>query len=163
MFINVRRGVFETNSSSTHSISIANDGELNCQLPIRGNNCIYVSGGEWGWERESYVLAIDKLNYLVTYIFQDVTINDFQEHGNQGESILSDLNFKQWVRLSNIIKNQIGADLIVSPDLSDKYFPMGYIDHQSLDVASSIFDKSDDEIVSFIFNPRSVLETDYDN
>ena len=60
MKIQIRRGVFETNSSSVHSISIIKDnfkGSLPSQFTI---NC----DGEFGWEVKTYDDTESKAAYL---------------------------------------------------------------------------------------------------
>ena len=63
--IQVRRGLFETNSSSTHSIVIGNNGEdIYANLPEE----VYFGGGEFGWEHEEYRDTQSKADYLYTVI-----------------------------------------------------------------------------------------------
>ena len=71
----IRRIVFETNSSSTHSVSISsknsqyyNSAALNAF--IEEDNKVHVRFGEFGWEIESYNWAYDKLQYLVTMLVE---------------------------------------------------------------------------------------------
>ena len=58
--IQIRRGVFETNSSSTHSVSISHKNSsyydpssLNVFIDEYDNK-VHVKFGEFGWEVESY-------------------------------------------------------------------------------------------------------------
>ena len=61
----VRKGLFETNSSSTHSIVIGNNGEdIYANLPEE----VYFGGGEFGWEHEEYRDTQSKADYLYTVI-----------------------------------------------------------------------------------------------
>lgn len=54
----IRRNVFETNSSSTHSIAIS-------KSPVSANGChIHFYIGEYGWEND----CVDTANYLYTAI-----------------------------------------------------------------------------------------------
>jgi hypothetical protein len=64
----IRKGVFETNSSSTHSITIADSGKLQNTLPITDGK-IFVTCEEFGWEQEVHTDAYTKLSYLKTNIF----------------------------------------------------------------------------------------------
>ena len=57
--IKVRRGVFETNSSSTHSIIVARDNPEVQDVVIFGV-------GEFGWECEKYNNTEDKASYFYT-------------------------------------------------------------------------------------------------
>lgn len=57
----VRKGVYETNSSSTHAICIAKDGyELKDYIDFHT--------GEYGWECEEYGDLDNKASYLITAI-----------------------------------------------------------------------------------------------
>ena len=55
--IQIRKGVFETNSSSTHSIAIPR----NCTAP----SCVYFREGEFGWEWDE----VDAADYFYTAIY----------------------------------------------------------------------------------------------
>jgi len=73
MTYNIRRGVFETNSSSTHSVSydyrddsINRVWEESIHVPVDCGICT-LSTGRYGWELNSYNTATDKAQYLLTY------------------------------------------------------------------------------------------------
>lgn len=128
-----RHAVFETNSSSTHSISIAGDGECSDTLAVEGGIC-EVWEGEFGWEEETYNDAATKASYCLT----------FAKH-----------NEHHLAMLRRVIQEHTGADEV-------RFMGDGYIDHQSSDVALEAF-ASDDTLAAFIFNPHSGLTTDNDN
>ena len=71
----VRNGVFETNSSSVHSICIQKD--KNITLP----NSIYFHTGEYGWEFD----CVDTASYLYTLILNS---GDKEEKLNTLKNIL---------------------------------------------------------------------------
>ena len=56
----IRKNVFETNSSSTHSICIAKDMEL--IIPTS----IHFEFGEFGWEVDTLSSVYEKASYLYT-------------------------------------------------------------------------------------------------
>ena len=58
----IRRGVFETNSSSTHAICIAKDGYEKADY-------IEFHIGEFGWEFDTYNDVYSRASYLITAIF----------------------------------------------------------------------------------------------
>lgn len=58
----IRYGVYETNSSSTHAICIAKDNTYNLENHI--DFCV----GEYGWESEEYKDTYNKASYLITAI-----------------------------------------------------------------------------------------------
>ena len=71
MKTNIRRGVFETNSSSVHAISIIKDNYA-CTIPKEFTiNC----NGEYGWEEATYNRPDDKAAYLYQAIVNYPTYN----------------------------------------------------------------------------------------
>lgn len=137
----VRHSVFETNSSSTHSISIAS-GDFVPDHLYEENGVVVVYPGEFGWEEEEYYDAQTKASYCLTHV---------KSYENQRDEDL----------LREVIESVTGKKVEFRPS-SCKYNPWGYIDHQSSDVPKEAFASSED-LKDFIFNPRSVLRTDNDN
>jgi hypothetical protein len=98
----IRNGVFETNSSSSHSISIADETKqfvLDTLYPDQ-NGVITLNGGEFGWEWFKHNDAETKANYAA----QALGLNS---------------------SLVDVIKEQTGASEVII-DVED-----GYIDHDS--------------------------------
>ena len=56
----IRQGVFETNSSSTHSICIVKTADI--RIPAS----LHLTMGEFGWECENYNDSETKASYLYT-------------------------------------------------------------------------------------------------
>lgn len=152
MITKIRNGVFETNSSSTHSIVI-NSGEY--QIPKDTN--IDILTGEFGWEIEYYSGFYDKASYALTYAI------------NYGSS---DTNLEL---LNQVLTEHISSESIITYnghsyeelikyiESSDAYnYDMGYIDHQSQDEVSEIFENSK-TLSDFLFSSNSWFETDNDN
>jgi hypothetical protein len=137
-----RNNVFETNSSSTHSISIARgDNSSLTELPSldeEGN--LIVDCGEYGWEIQSYHGVEDRINYAATYA----------------------LNYRDTNLLTEVLKEYTGANEIIYPEDNGGWSDTGYIDHQSTEVASEIFE-SEENLKHFLFNPKSFFMTDNDN
>lgn len=104
----IRTGVFETNSSSCHSIAIAGEDKqfVFDSISPNSNGEIVLCGGEYGWEWFKTNDALEKANYAA------------QQLGN-------DKNLIQ------VIKEQTGADT-VSLSVED-----GYVDHQSTGIVST--------------------------
>ena len=134
-----RIGMFETNSSSTHSIIIAPGDFVPDTLPIRDEVCI-VYPGEFGWEERTYYSARTKASYCLTYA--------------QGDPELLDM-------LKRVIEAEVKVPVEFRP-LNGQYYPWGYIDHQSSDIAEPAF-RDETSLRAFIFNPNSELQTDNDN
>jgi hypothetical protein len=141
----IRRGVFETNSSSTHSITISegvlNDEMLDTIIPNE-DGVITLTGGEFGWEVEEYNDALTKANYCAID-------NAYDE--------------EKMEMLNQVIEEQTGARLVVH-EFDDNWGSpnWSYIDHQSRGTSDEAFE-SKEVLRQFIFNKNSILYTDNDN
>jgi hypothetical protein len=144
---NIRNGVFETNSSSTHSISISSnsDGILET-LPVSKKGFVHLSGGEFGWEERQYNDAETKANYCAV----DTMDARFMHHR---------------ALLIKVICEHTGAKGVsfdFTNDYENKKFPQAYIDHQSCGTSHSAF-VTEASLKQFIFDRSSTLTTDNDN
>lgn len=130
-----RIGVFETNSSSAHSVSIANDKMAFVLDPIYPNELgeITLCGGEYGWEWFKTNSSIEKANYVAQQF----------SHNQDALDMLID-----------VILELTGATKVVIADLSD-----GYVDHQSC----GIIPMDKEQIRRFIFDKNSWLFGGNDN
>lgn len=130
----IRNGVFETNSSSSHSITIVSGDYVADRLGVADGVCSIYSG-EFGWEQETYRDAATKAAYCATF-------------ARESRECLETLR--------RVVEQEVGCP-VVFVDLVN-----GYIDHQSFDTAEQAFE-SEKNLRDFIFNRASVLETDNDN
>ena len=132
----IRKGVFETNSSSCHSLSIDNnDYVLDTLYPDEEGNII-LEGGAFGWDWFKHNDAITKANYA------SVALKDNPEI------------------LIKVIKEQTGCnDVIIHAydDYNSSYY--SYIDHYSYDVCPT----NEEDLKNFIFNKNSWLFGGNDN
>lgn len=130
----IRKGVFETNSSSMHSITISDKKGVMNTLSTSSDgmtvniDCDYT----FGWGVEEYNDAEAKAAYCVL------------------DNVDSEL-------IEQAIKSQTGASVLHFIDESN-----GYIDHQSVGTAKSDL-TTVKEVQNFIFNPNCILEIDNDN
>lgn len=144
--INIRKGIFETNSSSCHSITIADSVELLESLYVDQNGSITLEGGQFGWQWEKYNDALTKANYAAVFAVEikkntDLLVEVLKEHTGAKEIVF---NFS----------SEYGDDR--------KGKPWAYIDHDSAHVASDAFvDK--ESLKNWIFNPKSWLFLGNDN
>ena len=152
---NIRHSVFETNSSSTHSISISSNTNTLDTLPVDEEGKLHVEFGEFGWEEETYRDAGNKLMYAATWVF-----------GHEPDTEYGTGNIKEFIKyktmLEEVLKEQTGAKEIIYKKEKGRWSPTGYIDHQSSDVCEEAFE-SKEKLRNFIFNPTSYFETDNDN
>jgi hypothetical protein len=131
----IRKGVFETNSSSAHSIAIATEDKefvLDTIYPDQ-HGTIIVRGDEYGWEWFKHNDAETKASYAA------------QQFANDKDA----LDKLEWV-----IKDQTGADRVIFERLDD-----GYVDHDSM----GIVPRNTSELKNFIFNKNSWLFGGNDN
>lgn len=156
----IRRGVFETNSSSSHSISFAS--KLNkcdySQLKPDDEGFIWCYLEEFGWGYYGdYPLnsAILKLDYLVTQIFCQLYIEEDEDFK---EEIMNSSDFKMLEEdiVTTLKKNGIEIKGIkVTADRTSR------IDHQSVCPIKDILPDSCETYSDFIFNPAySLIITD---
>lgn len=141
----IRKNVFETNSSSTHSISFDENSFIPTELPVYdGQVTIYT--GEFGWEVESYTDPATKASYALVHAQNHPELLDMLREAIQwgvgdGVEVIFDLD----------------------EDNTDPWSTVnGYIDHQSHGVCDDAF-ASKETLYRFIFDPNTVLYTDNDN
>lgn len=172
----IRSNVFETNSSSTHSVSISHN-----VASLYGSDClsnyiefydnkVHVRFGEFGWEIESYVLPYDKLQYIVTMLVEtegnNITkVDDLWE--TEGFKLINDA-VADYCNCDGIwIDENMKLDSYIWDGKEHYYISHeGYIDHQSYEDYKSVQDFLDDygvNITDFIFNTGVVVHTDNDN
>ena len=155
-----RKGVFETNSSSMHSVTVADNGGLKNNLACDEEGMIYVEGGEFGWEEAEYTDVYTKLSYLITFIFERYV--DLRTREVTWRRFNPSKERYYWKKLQRVVENFTGCLLDIKMKEKNT-FPMGYIDDQSREVAEALLDGTDGRLKRFIFNPKSVLKTDHDN
>lgn len=129
----IRRGVFETNSSSCHTLTIADTGTLD--FNISTNDILHITGQEFGWQQEVFSDPVSKISYLAAG-FTDLGRNDLFE-------LLKEV----------IIENTLFSDVTFDEN--------GYIDHQSIGLVLQVDTK--EKMKAFVFNPKSYVRTDNDN
>lgn len=138
----IRRNTFETNSSSTHCVTICNSSETYSPITF-DNTVLEVKPGEYGWEYEFYDDFEDKVSYAYTYAINDGTPEDLE-------------------LLKEVILENTNIEKIIFTQTEDRWYSNGYIDHQSVDEAALIFE-SKDSLRNFLFNKGSNVLTDNDN
>lgn len=146
----IRSSVFETNSSSSHSISISSTGAIDTTLIPNDDGILLIGPGAnetgFGWEIASYYDAETK----AVYAYLQALYSKSQEYMNM---------------LYKVILDQTGADEVIFT-LSDSFNDdnYGYIDHQSA-IYETPFEPfySEEDLKNFIFNKSSELQTDNDN
>lgn len=144
----VRNSVFETNSSSCHSISV---GKSDVYLGFTPNdeNKIVLPPREFGWENETHSDVESRLVYVWIYI-RDWT-------GSSRDTFLE--------MYKKVVFEHTGADGISMKCHTTTWgVDEGYIDHQSVESGDlhDLFD-SESRLKSFLFGRDSCIETGNDN
>lgn len=149
----IRFSVFETNSSSTHSISIddrkifdtVEDKENYFKkfnnLKIDENNNVIVPNYAFGWGYETYTDAEAKLAYALLDADDDNIRRDM---------------------IYDAVRKFTDCNDILFGDSDKGIYYDNYIDHQSRDTCND-FCNDVDEYINFIFNPDIELIIDNDN
>ncbi len=143
----VRHQAFETNSSSSHSISIASGNFVVDAIHLNDDGLVEICAGEFGWGVENYFDAATKASYCLTYLKQSRGLN-------------VDHRFEM---LREVVLKETGAKDIVYVPVGDSVISeWGYIDHQSNEVCQEAFESAE-TLRQFIFNPESRLHICNDN
>ena len=161
MIKKIRRHVFETNSSSVHSISISSKGQQEPDLTIKRRkvngtfgNYIIVPLNYFGKNHYIYNTQEEKLSYLLTigYCCSYSDIDDF----------INSWDFKNLEnQICEYVREFKSCDGIL---IDPKSVPEAGIDHQMLEEYSSIesFSQNGLDYKTFVFNEYVSLETDCD-
>lgn len=154
----IRRNVFETNSSSTHSFTYG-DGYNNL-IVDDFDNCVHTSLDEFGWEVRTYYGSAKKLDYILLAAANFTNHSFWWYDGTFEEELESFKKTEEYQRIEEAVKNVMNCDGIVIEDRAE-----GYIDHQSLGYGSFdewLEDTGADSVEDFIFG-NIILHTDNDN
>ena len=143
----IRHSVFETNSSSTHSLSLGNGLALcdTLELPTNDANEVVVELGEFGWGYETLYLQSMKLSYLLTMVaMTEINKETIPEHVSPIEFYRSTDGFKtlndfvQKYGYAGISTEKIGIQW-KSYQSDGRYLDIsGHIDHQSCEGYASL-------------------------
>jgi hypothetical protein len=165
-----RVGVFETNSSSTHSLVIANAGLVFDCMPVDWMlkiGIITTSGGEFGWEWKTRSSFEDKLAYLSVRAFGQVEdmFNSGEIYCGVTQIAVDELRnvSSMCAMLSDAINEVTNCELRFINISTDDWNRIGYIDHQSWDVPDEVFDGGVEAVKRFLFCSTSYIRTGNDN
>ena len=161
----IRRNTFETNSSSTHSISICDKNMMwdTNIVDYLGNTegDLHIKLGQYDWGWQWVKTPYEKLQYMLTTIASILCVTDIMRdeeftYEEDLNILYDDHNFK--TLLYYVKKNTKFTNIIV--DSLD-----GYIDHDSRveSLYDLVYEAHCDEIEEFIFNPSIMLRQGNDN
>lgn len=156
MKLQIRRSIFETNSSSTHAVSIFRGGPYD--IPER----ITIRPGEFGWECETYSCPEDKLSYLYTWILEKCNSYDYNDVTQKYESHYDYKKLKdyQYRLKSKLLEAGVKE---VEFETCGGYWENGYIDHSEDLYNDDLEAILENYFLDYVFNYASYIETGNDN
>lgn len=159
--INKRLNLFETNSSSSHSIVVSNvDRGYDYDLPIDKDGILTVEFGEFGWGPDILKGPMKKISYYITdnCIGLGYYLEDNEDESEMFEKRIRD--FKE----TNMYKSLFKVIKKHHPELKDikftqheGFYPFGYVDHQSSGTSN------EGDLEELIFNESCIIIIDNDN
>lgn len=148
----IRHNVFETNSSSSHSVTIATGfkGETPLKEKHKGGP-ITLTRGEFGWEWQDFTDFESKLKYAYT-------LAAGQGPWSKSEpDKLSKAGNREIQTLEKILKRYLGVTKVIMMN------NWGYVDHQSEADSKTDIYQSEETLINFLFNDESEFRTGNDN
>ena len=147
----IRKSVFETNSSSSHSLTMAPE-DLVAQPfsdEVLRSGKLPIVVGDYGWEWYRYYSPEGKIAYLVTQITNGDTL--------LGPGITEELReeYDAFDMLFRVVKQHTGVEIEVLPSTPS-------IDHQSVGEGMALF-VDEEKLRNFLFSPNSYVQTGNDN
>ena len=128
--LQIRKNVFETNSSSTHSLVISNkERSYDYNLPVE-DGVLTIPFGEFGWGPDILSTPIEKLSYLIT---DRIDLYDLPEDIKDDEDAVQALIMESEpiCEIVDAIKYACPEVKEVRFEVGDSWHPFGYVDHQS--------------------------------
>jgi len=153
--IKIRNSVFETNSSSSHSLVFSKvDRGHNYDLPVDEDGILTIPFGEFGWGPEVLRTPLEKLSYTVT----DRGGWSYDDDSKSWDEILEELKEDDEIQqIIEIVKRNVPAVREVTFEPASDCYPRGYVDHQSQGTSRN----ADTEDI--IFNNSIIILIDNDN
>lgn len=141
-----RKGVFETNSSSVHTITISKNGYDKSTIP----EALAFTFGEFGWEVDKLSSVYEKASYLYT------ALNNVEDRDEKIEFI------------KNTLKSVGCTAAFAEKKETHRYFENGYIDHaEDLgEFIDAVFENGD-TLLNYLFGDGCIYtyndNMDYDD
>ena len=165
MKIQIRKSVFETNSSSVHTLTITKNSN-NLKFPKK----LIFDSGSYGWEHDYLTTPEEKASYLwegIISVFPDYENKNLTEYNKAIASItkiLKSVGVKAIFKYNNPKYKESKYGGYYKFYNKEGYEDDGYIDHAYeliTFVKEVCFDK--DKLLGFLFSESSYIETGNDN
>lgn len=160
----MRDNVWETNSSSMHTVTVR--GKRNINNYYRINDIIEVYLDEYGWDGDPCDDFMSKLAYAMSMVLHTEYpgFNHYDDDFIVDQEILEELH--GYKMLINAIREHGYCEKIVIERRDGTFYPYGYIDHQSFEGYSSLQDFLDDwnvDAETLLFDDNVTIWIDNDN
>lgn len=137
----IRNNVFETNSSSIHTLVIAHDIDKNSVTPTE----IHFNLGEFGWEYNNLSDMNSKASYLWTYICVELAFYDTKHRWDEKDLMYAEAqaNVEKYMQVLRDILEPYGFTCeFEDPEYTSSCRKSYYIDHSS-EWATSEYNKDE--------------------
>lgn len=155
----IRNKTFETNSSSTHSLSYCGNVNLDTYTPVGDKIVIeFINTDDGG----TFTTLKRKVSYLVSHIVNNYKYNCL-DYEDLVEQVSNSYDFK---RISNYVKNKYGKEVVFPKEYKGDIEEIVYINHQLLerDLNSVLEDLITEErdYLAEVLDPTQVIELGHD-
>ena len=155
----IRNKTFETNSSSTHSLSYCGNVNLDTYIPV-GNKIVieFINTDDGG----TFTTLKRKVSYLVSHIVNNYKYNCL-DYEDLVEQVSNSYDFK---RISNYVKNKYGKEVVFPKEYKGDIDEIVYINHQLLErnldgVLADLITEERDYLAE-VLDPTQVIELGHD-
>ena len=155
----IRNKTFETNSSSTHSLSYCGNVNLDTYTPV-GNKIVieFINTDDGG----TFTTLKRKVSYLVSHIVNNYKYNCL-DYEDLVEQVSNSYDFK---RISNYVKNKYGKEVVFPKEYKGDIDEIVYINHQLLErnldgVLADLITEERDYLAE-VLDPTQVIELGHD-
>lgn len=155
----IRNKTFETNSSSTHSLSYCGNVNLDTYIPV-GNKIVieFINTDDGG----TFTTLKRKVSYLVSHIVNNYKYNCL-DYEDLVEQVSNSYDFK---RISNYVKNKYGKEVVFPKEYKGDIEEIVYINHQLLErdldgVLADLITEERDYLAE-VLDPTQVIELGHD-
>ena len=156
--LQIRKNVFETNSSSTHSLVISTkERSYDYSLPVE-DGVLTIPFGEFGWGPDILSTPIEKLSYLIT---DRIDLYDIPEDIKDDEGAVQALIMESEpiCEIVDAIKCCCAKVEEVRFEIGDSWNPFGYVDHESCGTSH----EDSLSIEEIAFSNKVIIMIDNDN
>ena len=151
----IRNKTFETNSSSTHSLSYCGNVNLDTYTPVGDKIVIeFINTDDGG----TFTTLKRKVSYLVSHIINNYKYNCL-DYEDLVEQVSNSYDFK---RISNYVKNKYGKEVVFPKEYKGDIEEIVYINHQLLErnldgVLEDLITEERDYLAE-VLDPTQVIE-----